>query len=335
MNKTKIYKIYGFVIKTSIIVLALSFIYWRLIIKDNLPKTLLSFKDSFLQPSFTGILLLVIILMILNWSIETLKWKYLIRKIEIIPFYRAFFAILTGITISIFTPNRIGEYGGRVFVLRKAKRWEGVFITVLGSMSQLLVTLIVGSISFIFFTNEYITLPFYSKYFFYGLILIVIAFTVVLLLLFFNISFLTNLMSKFPGKLRRISLYGRIFSFYTFKELFTTLLFSTSRYLIFIIQFHLLLNLFGAKIPFGQSFIMVSVIYFVMAAIPTITLTEIGIRGSVALYFVGMYFEKYNFPVLPEIGIITASSVLWLINLAIPALIGTFFVFKLKFFRKT
>ncbi|NTW33000.1 MAG: hypothetical protein HGB12_10290 [Bacteroidetes bacterium] len=142
-------------------------------------------------------------------------------------------------------------------------------------------------------------------------------------------------MSKFKGRLRRISLYGRVFSFYTFKDLLITLLFSSSRYLIFIIQFYLLLNLFNAKIPFGQSFIMVSVIYFVMATIPTITLTEIGVRGSVALYFIGMYFEKHNPSALPDIGIITASSVLWLVNLAIPALLGTFFVFKLKFFRKT
>ncbi|NTW32091.1 MAG: hypothetical protein HGB12_05625, partial [Bacteroidetes bacterium] len=281
MNKTKIYKIYGFIIKIAIIVIALCFIYWRLIVKYSLHTTLMSFKESFLQPSFTGTFLLVIILMIVNWSIETLKWKYLIRKIEIVPFHRAFFAVLTGVTISIFTPNRIGEYGGRVFVLRKAKRWEGVFITVLGSMSQLLVTLFVGSISFVFFAHEYITLPFYPEYSFYGLVLIAFTFTVILLLLFFNISFLTGLMSKFKGRLRRISLYGRVFSFYTFKELLITLLFSSSRYLIFIIQFYLLLNLFNAKIPFGQSFIMVSVIYFVMATIPTITLTEIGVRGSV------------------------------------------------------
>jgi hypothetical protein len=32
--------------------------------------------------------------------------------------------------------------------------------------------------------------------------------------------------------------------------------------------------------------------------------------------------------------ILAASSVLWLINLAIPAILGTFFVFSLKFFRK-
>jgi hypothetical protein len=34
------------------------------------------------------------------------------------------------------------------------------------------------------------------------------------------------------------------------------------------------------------------------------------------------------------IGILSAATLLWIINLAIPAVIGTFFVFRLNFFRK-
>jgi hypothetical protein len=34
------------------------------------------------------------------------------------------------------------------------------------------------------------------------------------------------------------------------------------------------------------------------------------------------------------IGILSAATLLWIINLVIPAVIGTFFVFRLKFFRK-
>ena len=75
--------------------------------------------------------------------------------------------------------------------------------------------------------------------------------------------------------------------------------------------------------------------YFIMAIIPTIALTELGIRGSVALYFFGIYAGR--FPVLEgtaNIGVFAASTILWMINLGIPALIGTIFVFRLQFFRK-
>jgi len=72
-------------------------------------------------------------------------------------------------------------------------------------------------------------------------------------------------------------------------------------------------------------------IYLVMAAIPTITLTELGVRGSVSLYFIGLYFTNHN----NDIAILSATTMVWIINLVIPALIGAVFVFRLKFFRKS
>ena len=42
------------------------------------------------------------------------------------------------INISTFTPNRIGEYGGRVFCLEKGDRVKGVLITIIGSIAQFL-----------------------------------------------------------------------------------------------------------------------------------------------------------------------------------------------------
>ena len=71
-----------------------------------------------------------------------------------------------------------------------------------------------------------------------------------------------------------------------------------------------------------------------MAAIPTIALTELGIRGSVSLYFIGLYFTSLGIMCSYDMGIITATTVLWIINLVIPAITGAIFVFRLKFFRK-
>ena len=72
-----------------------------------------------------------------------------------------------------------------------------------------------------------------------------------------------------------------------------------------------------------------------MTIIPTIALTEIGIRGSIS-----MYVFKHHFDALGlwnsefSLGVVSASSMLWLINLIFPAIAGTIFVFSLKFFRK-
>jgi uncharacterized membrane protein YbhN (UPF0104 family) len=330
VNKTKIYKIYGFIIKTAIILLAFWFIYRRLFVKENLEETLLSFENNFYKLSFIKSLSFVIFLMVINWSLETIKWQYLIRKIEKVTFFKALVAILSGVTVSIFTPNRVGEYAGRVFVLEKADRWEAVLITMLGSLSQLLITTIAGAVGFIFFAYEYFNLKNNSQYYLYGLVMIILILIVTLLFLFFNVSFLTSFINKLPGKLKKARVYGRIFSMYSKYELLNVLLLSFIRFMVFISQFYLLLKLFGVTIPYSESLCLISLIYLVMAAIPTIALTELGVRGSVSLYFIDLYFTNHN----NDIAILSATTMVWIINLVLPALMGAIFVFKLKFFRK-
>jgi hypothetical protein len=76
-------------------------------------------------------------------------------------------------------------------------------------------------------------------------------------------------------------------------------------------------------------------IYFVMAIIPTIALSELGIRGSVALYMFGLYFTLHGLSAMDfNQGILAASTLLWVVNLGIPAILGSIFVFRLQFFRK-
>jgi len=335
-NRTKIYKIYSLVIKTAIIVVAFWYIYNRLFVKDNLhDNALLTFNTLFSKPSFQEISLLVILLMAVNWGIETYKWKYLIGKIENVPFAKALVAVLSGITVSVFTPNRVGEYAGRVFVLEKASRWEGVFVTIVGSLSQLLVTLLAGSVSFIFFVDRYIDFSDNPGYYFYALVFIIIILIVLLIFMFFNVSFLTGIINRLPWKLKKIKQYGNVFSLYSGKELLIVLLLSTARYLVFVTQFYLVLTAFGVCIPYCQAFILVSMIYLVMAAIPINALVELGIRVSASLYFIGIYYTSLHYPAdVYKLEITTASSVLWLINLAFPALLGAVFIFRLKFFRK-
>jgi hypothetical protein len=64
--------------------------------------------------------------------------------------------------------------------------------------------------------------------------------------------------------------------------------------------------------------------YLAMAVIPTFALTEIGVRGSTAIFFIGLFSTNIS-------GILSASIFLWIINLAVPAIIGSFLFSKSKF----
>jgi hypothetical protein len=337
INQPKLKKIYSLALKIIIIIISYAFIYKQVFYKKDLVDIYFLFKNLFNTPVFLFLLVVVFLLMFVNWGIESWKWHYLIKKIETVPFFKAFKAVLSGVTVSTFTPNRVGEFFGRVFILEKANHWEGIFITVIGSISQLLITLVMGLISILCFIPKYINYQeYFSEYIYYGFVLLTIAFIVLLLFLFFNISLLTSLVNKFNrNENSKIKKYTRVFSIYSKVELLKILILSFIRYCVFSIQFYLLFILFKINIPFIEGIMMISLIFFILTAIPTIALSELGIRGSVAIYILGLYFEKLNI-INPDINIaiIASSSTLWLINLAIPSLVGSLFVFNLKFFRK-
>src|SRR6266498_651715 len=94
-------------------------------------------------------LVLVIILMLMNWSIEAMKWKISIQRIKPVSFLKSFRAVLSGVSFSVNTPNRIGEYLGRILYMEEGNRLKAVSLTIVCSMSQLIITLFAGTIGLI------------------------------------------------------------------------------------------------------------------------------------------------------------------------------------------
>ena len=321
-------KTLGFLLKITIVVFALYFLYQQLTSK----KAIEGFDIAFIKQTILenqSLVVLVFLMMFFNWLVEAIKWKFLIAKIEKVSMLTSLRAVFSGITVSVFTPNRIGEYGGRVFCLEKADRMQGVLITVLGSMAQLLTTIFFGSMGILFLNNyipELQELYQEIEYTFPLMLFMLLLLNILLLLLFHNISVISNLMDKY-GWLSKYKKYKEVFTFYNTQELAFVFLFSIIRYAIFTTQFFILLNLFGVDISYFDSIILTMVMLFVISIIPTIAISEIGIRGSVSVYLFGLVSAN-------TLGILSATFVLWVINLLLPAIIGAFFVFTLKFFRK-
>jgi len=288
------------------------------------------------SPDFLRTLVFVVLLMVVNWMLEALKWQKLISKIEKVSLLQSVVAVLTGVTISSFTPNRVGEYFGRAFILKKASHIEGILITILGSMSQLLITILTGSLAFLLFLPVFMPgAEFIRGYLYYSFMAVVVFIDVLLLGLFFNLSFLSTWKERIlQNNLNRIRRFFRVFTLYSNAELWVVMAFSFARYIVFSTQYILLLHVLGVNIPFHYGYLMISLIYFVMAIIPTITLTELGIRGSVGIYFFSFYFSPLT-AVSAELnlGILMASVLIWVINLGLPAVAGSIFLFRLQFFR--
>jgi Lysylphosphatidylglycerol synthase TM region len=272
---------------------------------------------------------LVLALMAVNWGLEALKWKLSVAPVQQVSFWRAFKAVMAGVSLAVNTPNRIGEYVGRVFYIEEGKRLQVISLTVVGSLSQLVVTLVMGCIGLFFVKSNLVhaTEPLQSGSMFWLGVMQYITFgiTLVITILYFRLSWLVKIVEKLPG----ISKYAWFFSVveqFGYKILLKLLSLSTLRYIVFVIQYILLFQVFKVELNNWLAFWLVSVMFLALAIIPTIAIAEIGIRGKTANELIGMFSSNI-------LAIDLVIVAIWLINLAIPALIGVLLILRLKIFK--
>lgn len=308
-------------LKLLLIVVSYGYIVYKLLKYEDLEQLITHFE--FLNPAKTIWLVAALLFMPLNWWLEALKWQLLVRKLYRINQKTAVRGVLTGITLGIFTPNRIGEIGGRPLVLPKEQRISGIIATSVGSMSQFLVTiiggLVAGSLYFLLFPDVFQVL---HKNYLILLAVLVQLLAVLLLLLYINTQTISQQLLQRPFW-KKYSRYINFLSHYTRSELLKILMISTLRYIVFCSQFYFLLLFFGVQVTPLQAYLSIAVTFLASSLIPAITLAEIGIRGSVAIFFIGVFSNAV-------FGIVTASVMLWVVNVALTALAGSLFLFRLR-----
>jgi hypothetical protein len=310
--------------------LILSFSIYRNIV--NQPDWKLALQQ--IKLSFNGVqswkLILVILLMFANWSCEALKWRVLIGHIQSISFFRAFRAILSGLSISLAmnTPNGAGEYVGRILYIKEGNRLRAITLTLVGSISQLIVTLSLGTIgTFVLRDHFYKATAIlgYSLKWSDALAYASIAITIVLIFIYFEISLLIRLLERIPF-VARYSYFIQKLEDFGWRELLKVLLISVLRYCVFVIQYLLLLEFFNVGIDVISSFWLITIMFLALAIIPTIALAELGVRGKLSIFLFGMFSTN-------TLGIVLTASTIWLINLVVPALAGSLFILGIKIFR--
>ncbi|MCH8903875.1 MAG: flippase-like domain-containing protein [Bacteroidetes bacterium] len=270
-------------------------------------------------------LFLTIIFMPVNWLLESFKWQLLISKIEKISFLRAINGILGGITFSIFTPNRVGEFIGRVAVLQPGHKIKGVFLTLVGSFSQILAALTLGILGLLYFMWLHLGQEWYSV-----LAAAVIGGVVMtlLILIYFNVSIIHEWMEKIKF-LKRFSKYTTVLKFFNIKELWTYYFLSLLRYSVFTLQYLFMMKLFGINFELFDGFMIICLVFFIHTIIPSIAIIELGIRGQIAFYL----FQEVNVDNINELATLSASFGIWMINLIIPAIIGAIIIYWIRFFK--
>lgn len=301
-----------------ILVLLVTFaIYRQVFSKENIDEIWTLFLASMSTKNLVW-LGIAIGLMPINWAFETMKFRTLIDRFEKQNFWRSYQAIMAGVTFSILTPNRIGEYGGRVLLVKPENNWKAVIATLVGSFSQLLVLLTMGLISMIFFANIYLDMePFMLT----GFLFLGSIFIFAMLFVFFNISVLVPVAKKIPfyNRFKKVFKNLKLLNQYDSTELSKTLFYSFCRYGIYTLQYYFIVKFFGIEIGFTAAIIGIGTIFLLQTSIPVIPLMGLIVRGKVALFVWGIFSNN-------SIAILASTFGLWILNLIVPALLGMIFI---------
>ncbi|WP_370527292.1 lysylphosphatidylglycerol synthase domain-containing protein [Pedobacter sp. SYSU D00535] len=304
----------------AILVFAAVFIYSKL----NNNANLSNFRQLVSALSLAQVYLtlgLVLVLMLLNWFLEALKWKFLIKKVEGISVWKSIESVFCGLTLAVFTPNRIGEYGGRVFFLSPRRRILGVVAMSVGAVGQMVITNMLGACAILWFVIRFLELNILLDY---ALAVLVLFFCAFFFVFYFNIELIGRLLVRVKF-LRKFKRFFGLLARYSTRDLTVVFAYCLARFAVFTSQYCLIISMLIPEMHLFEMSMMVFILFFIQSALPSLDFLDVGVRTLTATYFFGFITDQ-------ELAIMAATACIWLVNLIIPAILGSVFVFKLNFF---
>lgn len=250
-----------------------------------------------------------------NVGIQIIKWHYFLRLTDsTVTMKQAATSLLFGITLGSFTPGQIGELGGRALRHTGALSAQIIGFTLIDKVQMFLVMGMGGIISFIFL----FPFPLWEQ------AIIAIGGLLIFMVLFFRPVVFKQIAEKIPLRIMKHEWAEDFFqtlSRFHSKELIYSFVMTSAFYAIIWFQMFLLLNAFTPTNA-GQAFFGYGAMMFSKALLP-ISFGDLGIREASSVYF----FSRLG---IPEPAALNAAFLLFVINMVIPALIGLFFLPKLK-----
>jgi hypothetical protein len=307
-------------IKGLIFVIVSYSIYQIIKQKDEKIEDIWRIIQQIFQKENALLLIVVFLLIPINWALEALKWQKLAQKIEKISFFEAYRGVLVGLALATTTPLMIGDYVGKIWMLRTDRRLESIGAILLGNSIQTFVSLLFGTVSYVAFIwlNR-------DTYFWIHVYLVC---TLIVSMIFgfwavsnrHKINFLFDRFKFF----RLFRKYLAVFQNYSLSEIRQILLIGICRYLVFTTQFIILLIVFDIQLPIPTLFYGVCLIFLSRTLASTLSfIGDLSVRELTSLY----YFSHFA---VSALTISTATLMIWLINVLFPIIIGVFFIWQLR-----
>ena len=292
-------------LKLLVVVGAFYFMYQKIVTNQLLTVEQLKNQFSILFLNIGWLLILLLLFTDANWLLEIVKWKILASIEQKITFFEAYEQSFASLTASIITPNRIGEYGAKALFFQSQKRKNIMGLNLIGNLSQLAVTIFFGCIGITYFLINYS--PEIPKINMLNSLILVVA---IVVLIYFRKKLKLTKVRAFLTKIPN-------------KKYVTVISLAVLRYVFFTHQFYFLLFLFGVEISYFTALPLIFSMYFIASILPSLTIFDWVVKGSIAIFL-------FSFVDVNELTIVTVTTIMYILNFAIPALLGSVFVLNFK-----
>ena len=301
-------------------------IYRQLTQQGDLARQWKTFRAS-MEQSWSGWLVLAVVFVILNWGLEAVKWRKLVGLVFPCSYRRALLSVLAGVSFTMLTPNRVGEFMGRVLFMPGGSRMRTAALTSIGSLSQICITLFAGLLALAYALGSGHLLGQWHPLLVRTLLAGCLAALVIGLLMLYNAPGIIkvvqrwNFMQPYRFVLEALSAIHAAF-------IHRLLGISLLRYIVFLLQYLFIYRYVGIHVDTTVLLAGTALMFTLIAIVPTISLAELGVRGQIILFvFAGLLNQS--------VPLLVASGLVWLINIILPALVGSLMLLTVKLFGKT
>lgn len=291
-------------LKIVIIGGAFYFTYQKLVSDQLLSLFQLKQQFSLVFSHKIWIILVLLLFTDANLLSEMFQWKTLVSIEKKISFYEAYEQCLASLSISFITPSLVGKKVIKDRFYEFKKRKNILTINSIVKLGESGVILIFGIIGLSFLIGN-----FSLKMLNFSEILLITIVSIIVVFIFikqFRAVMFSNYLTQIP-----LNIYLKTFGFTMF------------RYLVLSHQFYFLLKMLGIESDYFTLLNLIFCLYFIASVIPDLKLFDWLIKGAIAMWL-------FSFIDLNALTIISAATVMWILNIAVPALMGSFFVLNLK-----
>lgn len=290
-----------FLAKLFIVGGALYFIYNQLVHNEKLDwnqfLALLERKKSIVGVAF------ILSLSFLNRFLEILKWQNLAQKIKPISLSKATEQVLAALTAGLFTPNGIGEYAGKALYFPKKNTGEVVFLNLICNGIQMILSVLFGIIGLLIL----------GYWFEVSILMLIVSIVGLILFLLKKITIKGYSLSQFFNKINALPQ----------KMHRKNICLAVLRYLTFSHQYYFLLLAFDVDLPYFTLMGAIVAVYFLASSLPTFQFLDFAVKGGVSVYFFGLLG-------INEWVIVFITMLMWFLNIVLPVLVGSVYVFRFK-----